>query len=290
MVIIEADPVIQKMSYSSRKPGIFTDVKNEPQWVTTSDDEACGAGSEPEDHQQSAQELEVGAGPMLRTSVSTERTGVAVEKPAKLPPISAFGILDIRKPAEHEIRLGQVSNDCLVRISTYSTALGASSTYSSLSTSQPQSLPSANQTTAYMASYPQPNVQNYQQLVPPNDQQGMFTGVFDRPQPLHDQGLNYLASMAVGNDGVPTPLTYVPAYMTSQHALSAPICTTQYPCRYPGCNKAFPTRSRLTRHEIVHQGQKNFQCTYPGCPKRFSRKDNMLQHYRNHSHTPQKED
>lgn len=278
---------------SLRKPGIFTDVKNEAKWVRTetSDDGYSTAvfGSTSDDQQTTAQELEVGAGPMLRTSVSIEPQNDTAEKPAKLPPISAFGILDIRKPAEHEIRLGQVSNDCLVRISTYSTALVGSSAYPSLSSSLPQSLPSANHVSSYMLSYPQPNVQTYQQMVLPVEQHHMFPAVYERPQ-LHDQGLNYLASMAVGGDAVPTPLTYVPAYMTSQYPMSVPISTTQYPCRYQGCNKAFPTRSRLSRHEIVHEGQKNFQCTYPGCPKRFSRKDNMLQHYRNHSHTPQKED
>ena len=48
-------------------------------------------------------------------------------------------------------------------------------------------------------------------------------------------------------------------------------------CRH--CDKIFPSRSHLTRHEVVHSNEKPFACEFPGCHKTFSRSDNMKQHY-----------
>lgn len=55
-----------------------------------------------------------------------------------------------------------------------------------------------------------------------------------------------------------------------------------YTCPWDGCDKTFPSLSRIKRHYIIHTDIKPFKCQNPGCDRRFSRKDNMLQHYRVH--------
>lgn len=59
----------------------------------------------------------------------------------------------------------------------------------------------------------------------------------------------------------------------------------KYTCTTSGCGKAFPSRSRLRRHVLVHSRVKSFSCLYDGCNRCFSRRDNMLQHYRIHTVT-----
>lgn len=59
----------------------------------------------------------------------------------------------------------------------------------------------------------------------------------------------------------------------------------QHVCPVTKCGKAFPTKSRLNRHLIVHTGDKPFACLHPGCNKAFSRRDNMMQHYKSHEKT-----
>jgi len=55
-----------------------------------------------------------------------------------------------------------------------------------------------------------------------------------------------------------------------------------YICPWNGCDKSFPSLSRIKRHYIIHTDIKPFKCLNQGCNRRFSRKDNMLQHYRVH--------
>lgn len=55
-----------------------------------------------------------------------------------------------------------------------------------------------------------------------------------------------------------------------------------YMCPVQGCNKEFPSLSRIKRHYIIHTDIKPFKCKNKECNRRFSRKDNMLQHYRMH--------
>lgn len=65
-------------------------------------------------------------------------------------------------------------------------------------------------------------------------------------------------------------------------ARSLSAAQNRFGCRHAGCTKAFPSRSRLQRHMIVHTGEKPFVCEFSGCDRTFSRRDNMMQHYRTH--------
>jgi hypothetical protein len=55
-----------------------------------------------------------------------------------------------------------------------------------------------------------------------------------------------------------------------------------YECGQNGCEKTFPSKSRLRRHQMIHSGKKPFKCLYSNCDKCFSRRDNMMQHYKSH--------
>ncbi|KAH9385438.1 uncharacterized protein NEMAJ01_0334 [Nematocida major] len=55
-----------------------------------------------------------------------------------------------------------------------------------------------------------------------------------------------------------------------------------YKCTFQGCNKSFPSLSRMRRHYIIHTGAKPFKCLNSKCNKTFSRRDNMIQHYKGH--------
>lgn len=55
-----------------------------------------------------------------------------------------------------------------------------------------------------------------------------------------------------------------------------------YRCIFHGCEKEFPSLSRMRRHYIIHTGVKPFKCINKECTKSFSRRDNMIQHYKAH--------
>ncbi len=202
----------------------------------------------------------------------------------RLPPISEFGILELRKPLEAEIRLGVLSQDSLMKIKNYSAVLHNSNTNAGrkLSYSHP-STPIYTGPPFNAPYYPIP--------------ESPFQTIQTRSNST-ENNLSMLANMAIGSGNIdmaslqPPPTSYqnVPVRSQSVHngqiqnvrAINIPNHVQMYHCKYPGCTKSFPSRSRLTRHEIVHQGEKKFECIHPNCTKKFSRKDNMLQHYRNH--------
>lgn len=52
-----------------------------------------------------------------------------------------------------------------------------------------------------------------------------------------------------------------------------------YECSWPGCDKTFPSKANLKRHErTLHLREKRFVCPYPDCGKTCSRSDNLKQH------------
>ena len=55
----------------------------------------------------------------------------------------------------------------------------------------------------------------------------------------------------------------------------ARIHTNECPfvCPFPGCDKAFPQKGNLSKHEKGHQvGSKRHTCTFPNCTRSFSEK------------------
>lgn len=61
-----------------------------------------------------------------------------------------------------------------------------------------------------------------------------------------------------------------------------PLNAKNRKCSFPGCGKAFGSRSHLERHERIHTKEKNFKCPVENCNALFNRQDNMRQHYRVH--------
>ncbi|XP_021111599.1 zinc finger protein 42 homolog [Heterocephalus glaber] len=49
------------------------------------------------------------------------------------------------------------------------------------------------------------------------------------------------------------------------------------------CGRAFSESSKLTRHFLVHTGERPFQCTFSACGKRFSLDFNLRTHVRIHT-------
>jgi len=207
----------------------------------------------------------------------------------RLPSISEFGLLAVKKPQRDEIRIGNLSNDALNRInSLYGSKIIGSSPTSPFPMPSPSGFYQTPISSAAYGSW----------RFPLSSSTSATYISYQHNSHSNEQSLNLLASMAVGHvDQNFQQISYPPPTYSSSvqpQQSSAPTSASpfflpptgqalpQYVCKYPGCNKSFPSRSRLTRHEIVHQGQKNFECLYPSCNKRFSRKDNMLQHYRNH--------
>lgn len=54
-----------------------------------------------------------------------------------------------------------------------------------------------------------------------------------------------------------------------------------YVCQFEGCNKSFPDKSKLKRHQLVHTKEKHYQCEI--CGKRFSLDFNLRTHIRTHT-------
>ena len=58
-----------------------------------------------------------------------------------------------------------------------------------------------------------------------------------------------------------------------------------YPCTWPDCTKAFPTKQNLDDHRRTHTGEKHYVCTWPGCTKALARKSHLTAHLLAHVHT-----
>lgn len=93
--------------------------------------------------------------------------------------------------------------------------------------------------------------------------------------PLHATNLGYQHLQALSHSHTPNP-------SQRQNEASPQNLQKIHKCLVEGCQKIFPTKSRLNRHAIVHSGDKPFKCLFSKCNKAFSRKDNMLQHFKSH--------
>ena len=93
--------------------------------------------------------------------------------------------------------------------------------------------------------------------------------------PLHASNLVYQHLQALSHSHPPSP--------SQKQTETLPQSPQKiHKCMVEGCQKIFPTKSRLNRHSIVHSGNKPFKCQFSKCNKVFSRKDNMLQHFKSH--------
>lgn len=94
--------------------------------------------------------------------------------------------------------------------------------------------------------------------------------------PLHPNNLIYHHLHNPSHTHPPSPSSQRQNEASPQHPRK------NHKCLVEGCQKTFPTKSRLNRHVIVHSGSKPFKCLSSSCGKAFSRKDNMLQHFKSH--------
>ena len=61
-----------------------------------------------------------------------------------------------------------------------------------------------------------------------------------------------------------------------------------YPCTWPDCTKAFPSKRHLDNHRRTHTGERAYPCTWPGCTKAFAQQSHLTAHLRAHVHTGDK--
>ena len=56
-----------------------------------------------------------------------------------------------------------------------------------------------------------------------------------------------------------------------------------FKCRWPGCDKTFPTRKQICGHMNAHDVVKSSQCEWPGCDRTYVNQYNMRLHMKTHN-------
>lgn len=56
-------------------------------------------------------------------------------------------------------------------------------------------------------------------------------------------------------------------------------------CHY--CNKEFTRAHHLSRHILLHTGEKPYVCTFENCTQAYNRKDSLTRHIRSHTQMQQ---
>ena len=74
--------------------------------------------------------------------------------------------------------------------------------------------------------------------------------------------------------GIDKDITIMCRFNYNRHMKSHDKINKSYKCSY--CHYMFRRQSHLTRHTLIHTGEKPFECTH--CSERFSRSDKLKLH------------
>jgi uncharacterized Zn-finger protein len=102
-------------------------------------------------------------------------------------------------------------------------------------------------------------------------------------QLLHPTYIGERRPSTVSSESDSLSLPSRPRSTVSDSNLHIPFESADKPfiCRYTGCNKSFPRKADLNRHEKIHENYRPFTC--PTCNKSFTQKSALKTHIRIHT-------